>query len=358
MELFCALLTAVLLWLFLLRLIVSARARARQKAGALLLEWRCYERPYSRVHFIIADAIMISLVLAMIVLLIIHVDPLGIPWLRFICLLFIACGGVCPWLASRLTEIRENGIVQFAGACPVVFLPWPSIEHCTWSTSHDELCVQLRRRVRNLLVPADQAESVTSLLCRFVEVRDSEGRVINADLQKSPNSMVPDEAAVPEFRRFQFSLGTMLLFMLVASSACSWFGIHYRRGQREAAALAELDEFHPEVTRFPIGGLRLDFSASQPKPGDEEMAILAQLPRLHRLDLTGSPVTDDGLRHIGRIAGLENLYLRNCAHITDAGLIHLEHLTTLESVWLHGTQVTDDGVQRLRKALPKTEIKR
>jgi len=37
--------------------------------------------------------------------------------------------------------------------------------------------------------------------------------------------------------------------------------------------------------------------------------------------------------------------------VSDAGLEHLEEMTNLQSVWLRNTQVTDDGVKKLKNAL-------
>jgi hypothetical protein len=138
------------------------------------------------------------------------------------------------------------------------------------------------------------------------------------------------------------------LFVLVASSASSWFGIHYRRAQQENAVLAELDKFQPLVTSFPWE-YRVSFLASPLKPGDDDLAPLARLPRLNSLVLFRTPVTDAGLAHLAKIGGLESLDLHG-TKITDAGLVHLEHLTRLKHLDLSGTQVTDAGTPAARGA--------
>jgi hypothetical protein len=42
--------------------------------------------------------------------------------------------------------------------------------------------------------------------------------------------------------------------------------------------------------------------------------------------------------------------------ITDAGLMHLHALTKLGKLSLKNTQVTEEGVKKLRDALPKCQI--
>jgi hypothetical protein len=42
--------------------------------------------------------------------------------------------------------------------------------------------------------------------------------------------------------------------------------------------------------------------------------------------------------------------------VTDAGLVHLEGLDNLDFLYLDNTQVTDEGVTKLQKALPNCKI--
>ena len=72
------------------------------------------------------------------------------------------------------------------------------------------------------------------------------------------------------------------------------------------------------------------------------------------MDLFATRVTDAGLVHLKGLHKLKTLILWGA--ITDAGLENLKELKQLESLGLAGTNVTREGVKRLRQALPKCEI--
>jgi Leucine-rich repeat (LRR) protein len=88
---------------------------------------------------------------------------------------------------------------------------------------------------------------------------------------------------------------------------------------------------------------------------DDMLANLASLTSLTRLHLEKTKLTDKGLPHIKGLVNLEYLNLYG-TEITDAGLPNLEGLKKLKSLYLWQTKVTDAGVEKLKKALPQTQI--
>ena len=58
------------------------------------------------------------------------------------------------------------------------------------------------------------------------------------------------------------------------------------------------------------------------------------------------------------LAKLEELDLKQNPGITDAGLGHLEKLTQLKKLHLTMTGVTDEGIEKLKQALPDCQIVR
>jgi mono/diheme cytochrome c family protein len=88
---------------------------------------------------------------------------------------------------------------------------------------------------------------------------------------------------------------------------------------------------------------------------DRHLAVLAELPALVRLHLSGTAITDAGLTTVASRPNLELLDLGSTA-ITDAGLDQVAGMTGLRTLVLVGTQTTEAGVARLRAARPQLTI--
>ncbi|CAI5476873.1 unnamed protein product [Closterium sp. Yama58-4] len=103
----------------------------------------------------------------------------------------------------------------------------------------------------------------------------------------------------------------------------------------------------------------------------EGIKHLFRLPRLEKLDLRASDISDSALEGIGSLTSLTHLYLyttkvtdaglpcltdlpslthlalNECKGVKDAGMVHVGRLTGLETLCLNLTAVTDDGLQQL-----------
>ena len=80
---------------------------------------------------------------------------------------------------------------------------------------------------------------------------------------------------------------------------------------------------------------------------DETLRQIAAGPKLRVLHINGARVTDEGLAAIGPFAMLEDLDL-SWTNVGDAGLAHLKGLTGLKKLDLTATRVTDAGLMNLR----------
>ncbi len=99
-----------------------------------------------------------------------------------------------------------------------------------------------------------------------------------------------------------------------------------------------------------ISGLRtlqkLELAGS--KVSANGLKHLTGLPNLYILHLADTDVTDDGLVHLSELHNLGILSLDN-TKITDAGLASLAPLKRLERLFMNGTNVTDDGIAHIGK---------
>ncbi len=150
-------------------------------------------------------------------------------------------------------------------------------------------------------------------------------------------------AALLSWWRFQYSLRSLLLMVVVVAIPCSWLAteMQWARKQREAV----------EVIRKAGGTVTSDFDPFAVEPlylvcfrelmGDDFFASICDV------NLTGTKVTDAVLVHLQGLSQLPSLWLYN-TQVTDAGLVHLQGLSHLQILWLNNTKVTDAGLVHLQ----------
>ncbi|HEY9786079.1 MAG TPA: protein kinase [Candidatus Obscuribacterales bacterium] len=104
---------------------------------------------------------------------------------------------------------------------------------------------------------------------------------------------------------------------------------------------------HPKLAVLHINGNKI---------GDAGIAYLSRLKYLWELHVERTPITDKSLKEIGKIEGMKILDLQETG-ITSRGLVHLENLRFLKELDLRGcSNVDQDAVLRLQKALPHCRI--
>ena len=89
---------------------------------------------------------------------------------------------------------------------------------------------------------------------------------------------------------------------------------------------------------------------------DADLGKLVTLPRLKRLFLNGTSVTDEGLQHLRVLGQLVYLDLESCDGVSDAGMPHLLEMKTLQAVNLLDTRVTAVAINRFAKELPGCRV--
>lgn len=80
---------------------------------------------------------------------------------------------------------------------------------------------------------------------------------------------------------------------------------------------------------------------------DSDMARLAELPNLERLDLSLTRITDHGLQRLKPAPGIVELNLYYTEQITDEGMSAVRGWKKLKSINLRGTKITDTTLEHL-----------
>lgn len=104
-----------------------------------------------------------------------------------------------------------------------------------------------------------------------------------------------------------------------------------------------------------VKGLR-DLSLQDTDISDAGLAHFADFASLEYLKIDGGAITDAGVSYLSNLQNLKGLDLRNIA-LTDSGLDSLKSLKHLKTLRLYECkQITGQGIQTLKQALPKTSI--
>jgi hypothetical protein len=112
------------------------------------------------------------------------------------------------------------------------------------------------------------------------------------------------------------------------------------------ACLARIVAEMPEVERLNLRNLLV---------GDEFLRRLPALSKLSFLHLLGSRITDAGVEHLGRFPALRTLEVDE-TRISDQALPALKRLP-LDELDVGETRITVEGVQELKQALPKCQVR-
>ncbi len=100
-----------------------------------------------------------------------------------------------------------------------------------------------------------------------------------------------------------------------------------------------------------LAGLPLEVLWLGPRVTDEAMRTLAGMPTLKYLDICAHMVSDAGVAMLATLPNLEVLWLSRCG-LTDAAVSSLIQLRGLRELNVNFTGVSENGLARLRAALP------
>jgi len=183
--------------------------------------------------------------------------------------------------------------------------------------------------------------------------------------------------------RFRYNLRALIALFLCFGPVMGWLAHLHRQVQRERAALTEIRDIQAKMTapmdawidnaldvesvQLPwwlawdgerdfeqaVGvGFKFGWYDEQLDPeteiSDREMRLIADMPRIQRLEIPHSEVGDAGLAHLASLRHLETLDL-SATKITDRGLRHLAHLRSLKELKLNNMDISGAGIQYLAR---------
>jgi hypothetical protein len=118
-------------------------------------------------------------------------------------------------------------------------------------------------------------------------------------------------------------------------------------------ARAYLESLEVEFTFNKAGDVVAALVHCTSDANDDDMALLRHFPKLEKVRVVGTEVTDAGLVHMKNIPELKELILYR-EHFTDAGMAHLKDAKKLRKLTLTRARLNEKGVERLA-AIPRLE---
>ena len=105
----------------------------------------------------------------------------------------------------------------------------------------------------------------------------------------------------------------------------------------------------------PIAGNVYGLDLTRSKVTDGDLATVAQMKNLARLQLNKTSIGDDGVEHLKELGNLEILNLYG-TRISDKGLDHLTGMKKLQKLYLWESKATPEGAEKLKSKLPKLKV--
>lgn len=123
-------------------------------------------------------------------------------------------------------------------------------------------------------------------------------------------------------------------------------------GMKQIDRLKNLKALRLEDTQIsdasmePIGKLKelTNLYVANTRISNAGLQHITNLSNLQTLDLCGTRFDEAGLRDIQKLTNLKNLFLNNCFGLNDEGLKHIGALKGLSQLYIANTQVSEDGI--------------
>jgi hypothetical protein len=160
----------------------------------------------------------------------------------------------------------------------------------------------------------------------------------------------PPKVEPPKRKRrwYQFSLRTLMIFTAIAAVACGLLGRKIEQKRRQTAAV--------EAIRHLGGEVRFQSPIDQPtEPLSPRWLLYDYFSEVESVSFVNRNIKDDDLQVLADLPRIKYLNLFN-TRITDNGLLYVKRLTEIEVLVVAGTRVTSNGIAELQRASPNCYI--
>jgi hypothetical protein len=157
--------------------------------------------------------------------------------------------------------------------------------------------------------------------------------------------------------RFKFRLRTFFIAFTAICIVLGLFGQRYDRMANQKAGIAALLKRGHQVIGLSDKkmGMHETLVVYLCEATDDDLAIVSRLPSVVAIYSESSRFNDEGIAHLRRLRALQSLSIVKAA-ITDRSLASIGALTQLEVFHLSGTLITEDGLRMLSRKLPSCKI--
>lgn len=175
--------------------------------------------------------------------------------------------------------------------------------------------------------------------------------------------------------RFQYSVRSLLLLVVVVALPCSWLASERQNAREQMEAMEAIKSIGGEVrydydfgpdfgqeaaAEPPSASWLLDLVGTDflytfvavdlvgPEHGDDDIIHIQGQSQLQWLNLSQTKVSDHGLASLGRLKDLRILSL-SYTQVTDASLVYVAEMNKLEALSLRDTNISSKGLKHLAK---------
>jgi hypothetical protein len=158
---------------------------------------------------------------------------------------------------------------------------------------------------------------------------------------------VPDEPVSPADTAIIQKLNRAGVALLPVSRESNYLAANFiTAGSQAAALITELLPLKKQLVSLKLDGAELH---------DSTMNKVAQLTALRRLQISHTPITDDGIKYLAHLGELRSLNLVD-TRVTAKGLAALKDNKNIKNIYVYQTGISAAEAAELKNLFPKSQL--